>query len=634
MTSNIIEILKKKNIQLTEQQQKSILHESGSALVLAVPGSGKTTTIMGRIGHLIHSGQARADNILAITFSKASAIDMTDRFQSFFSEEDFGDVRFSTIHAFGNWVVGQYNKQFGIQERLITQKEAYSAIKKSYTASTGEYLTEENLDSYITAIGFIKNRLLKNEKLQDYCRRSDLKALQDVLLGYESYKKDNHLYDYDDMLIKTIKILNSNTTTREFFQKKYKHICVDEVQDTSILQHQLIRLLVNSDSNIFMVGDDNQSIYGFRGADNRIILNINELYPNTKCYLMDENFRSTKNITDLANIAIEENKNRYDKKIHSNKDKGEKINIVYAKDVKAQAKYVIDNIDLNKYKTAILYRNNISLISLAHELRKRNIDFCAKNYKPGFFNHWVVNDVLSIIKFMLNEVDVILFSKIYYKIETYLSKKTVLEIQKLKGENESVLDFITENCQLGRRQMATIRNIKATFKRVKEMEPCKGIEHLLGFLGYYNYLDKTASDNKVSVSTFIQMIEVIKDISKDAKKYEDVEIIINKLNEDIWKSVSNSTARLHLCTLHSSKGLEFDDVYIINVDDGVLPAPPAKNATKEEAEAQTEEEIRLLYVGITRAKNKLSIINTDGKESKFLKAIKRNEDLVNILKVS
>ena len=313
MKDNIIDILKKKNIQLTEQQKKAILHHGGSALILAVPGSGKTTTIMGRIGYLIHSGQARADNILAITFSKASAIDMTDRFKSFFNEEDLGNVRFSTIHAFGNWVVGQYNKQLGIQERLITQKEAYNAIKKSYTAATGEYLTDENLDSYVTAIEFIKNRLLKNEKLQDYCRRSDLKALQDVLLGYESYKKNNHLYDYDDMLIKTIKILNSNTTTREFFQKKYKHICVDEVQDTSILQHQLIRLLVNSDSNIFMVGDDNQSIYGFRGADNRIILNINELYPNTKCYLMEENFRSAKNITDLANIVIEENKNRYDK---------------------------------------------------------------------------------------------------------------------------------------------------------------------------------------------------------------------------------------------------------------------------------------------------------------------------------
>lgn len=633
MKENIIEILKKKNIQFTEQQKKAILHEGGSALVLAVPGSGKTTIIMGRVGHLIHSGQARADNILAITFSKASAIDMTDRFKSFFNEEDLGSVRFSTIHAFGNWVVGQYNKQLGIQERLITQKEAYNAIKKSYTAATGEYLTDENLESYVTAISFIKNRLLKNEKLQDYCRRSDLKALQDVLLGYENYKKLNRVYDYDDMLVKTIKILNSNTTTREFFQKKYKHICVDEVQDTSILQHQLIRLLVNSDSNIFMVGDDNQSIYAFRGADNRIILNINELYPNTKYYLMDENFRSTKNITDLANIAIEENKNRYDKKIHSNKNRGEKVNIVYAKDVKAQAKYIVENLNLNEYKTAILYRNNISLISLANELKKKNIEFCAKSYKPGFFNHWVVTDVLSIIKFMLNETDMTLFSKIYYKIETYLSKKTILEIQKLKGENESVLNFITENCQLGRRQMATIRNIKATLKRVRGMEPHKGIEHLLGFLGYYLYLEKTASDNKVSVNTFMQMIEVIKEISKDAKQYEDIEDILNKLNEDIWKSVSNSTAKLHLCTLHSSKGLEFDDVYIINVDDGVLPAAPSKNATKEEAEAQLEEEIRLLYVGITRAKKRLSIINTDGKESKFLKAIKRNENLINIIKV-
>lgn len=634
MEENIIEILKKKNIELTEQQQKAILHKGGSALVLSVPGSGKTTILLGRVGHILYSGQAKAENILAITFSKASAMDMTNRFKELFDEENLGNVRFSTIHAFGNWIVGQYNKQLGIQERLITQKEAYNAIKISYNNATGEYLTEENLDNYVTAISFIKNRLLKNEQLQTYCNNAELQSLQDVLLGYENYKTMNKLYDYDDMLIKTIKILKSNTTIREFIHKKYKHICVDEVQDTSILQHQLIRLIVNEEANIFMVGDDNQSIYGFRGADNRIILNINQLYPNTKYYIMDENFRSTRNITDLANIAIELNKNRYDKQIHSNKDKGETTNIVYAKDAKAQAKYIIDNLNLNEYTTAILYRNNISVISLANELKKHNIEFCTKNYKPGFFNHWVITDILSIIKFMLNETDIQLFRNIYYKIDTYLSKKTVMEIQQVKDANTSVLDFITDNCQLGRRQMANIINIKATFRRIRKMEPHKGIQHMVDFLHYDQYLEKKASDNKVSVNTFMQLVEVVIEIAKDAKQYEDIENMLKALNEDIWKSVSNTTAKLQLSTLHSSKGLEFDDVYIINVDDGVLPAAPSKTLTKDETEAQLEEEIRLLYVGITRARKKLSIINTDGAESTFLKTIKKNTDIINIIKTS
>lgn len=632
MEQNIIELLKQKNINFTEQQKKAVLHDKGPALVLAVPGSGKTTVIMGHIGHLIKSGQARADNILAITFSKASAIDMTNRFNSLFENEGLGDVRFSTIHAFGNWVVGQYNRQKGIQERLITAQEAYDAIKRSYNQATGEYLTEENIEQYVTAIGFIKNRLLKNKQLQDYCNRSELEALSEVLLGYENFKKIHKLYDYDDMLIKTIKILKTNASTRQFLQTKYKHICVDEVQDTSILQHQLIKLIVNSDSNIFMVGDDCQSIYAFRGADNRIILNINELYPNTKCYLMEENFRSHKNITNLANIAIESNKHRYNKSILSNKIDGDKVNIIYAKDGYSQAQYIIKNLNLQFSSTAILYRNNLSLIPLAIQLKKNNIQFCAKNYKTGFFNHWVITDVLTIINFMLDETNILAFSKIYYKIGVYLNKNIINDIVNTKKIYENTFDFIFDNCQLAEKQKSSIRYVKNTFRKARQLEPHKGIEYLLGFLGYYEYLDKTASNKNISVNMLLQLIDVLKEAAKEVTNYGDIKNLLNSLNKDLFESKKNINSELHLCTLHSSKGLEFDTVYIINVDEGILPSPANKNASKEEKEANDEEEIRLLYVGITRAKKRLSLINTDGKESKFLNSLKKNPDLIKVLK--
>lgn len=628
-------LLKSKNINLTSQQLEAASHVNGPALILAVPGAGKTTVIMGRIANLIRNCGVRGDKILAITFSKASAIDMTKRFETLFSEDGLGNVRFSTIHAFGNWVVSSYNKRFGIQTRLITTKEALDSIKESYHKSTGKFLTEDSIEGYTTAISYIKNKMLNNEDAQEYAKSSKIEALMDVITGYENYKKDNNLYDYDDMLLNTINILKSNAVTLDFLQKKYQHIIIDEGQDTSPLQYEIVSLLVsnkdNLSKNVYIVGDDDQNIYGFRGITSEVILKIEQRFPGIKTYYMENNFRSQKNIINIANELIKNNENRFKKTIVSTREKQDKVKIVQAKDLASQSRYILENINLNEGSTAILYRNNISAVTLANILKRKEIEFYAGSYKPGFFNHWVTYDIFAIINLLLNEADIRSFSKIYYKIETYLTKKIIKDLEIHNNEYASVFDFLIDTYHINRYQKDTIKSIKASFKRARNMKPHKGLEHLMIHLGYFDYLDKKGSESNASSTSLIQIAETIIEIARDVERYEDIKEKLKELNETLNQSRTNSGAKLHLSTLHSSKGLEFDNVLIVNANDGVIPSAAEKKMSKNEAKEYLEGERRLFFVGITRAKNKLHIIYTEN-PSKFIYEIKEDKDSIDCIK--
>ena len=631
MNENMNDLIKGKDTIYTEQQQAAILHDNGSALVLSVPGSGKTTVIIERIGNLIRTKKARADNILAITFSKASAIDMTKRFRDRFKDENLGAVSFSTIHSFSNWIVTNYNRRFGIKSKLITTREALSAIKSSYTASTGKYLTEDSLETYTTAISFIKNRMLNEEEIAEYAKVASIQGLVDVLDGYENFKKQNDLYDYDDMILNAIHILKNNSTTLEFLRNKYKYICVDEAQDTSALQYELIRMVVNEQNNIYLVADDDQSIYLFRGAYSELLLNINDIFPGTKLYFMEQNFRSDKNIVNVANTLIVNNKKRYKKKIATSKENGELVKIVHTKDASAQTKHIMDNLSERYGSTVILYRNNISVIPVAHELKKKGIDFYAGSYKPGFFNHWVTFDALAIVNLIIDESDIDSFSKIYYKIETYLTKKIIKDTITKKGTFNSVFDYITDNCDIPSKQKSNIRRIQTAFKRARGMVPHKGLNYLITHLGYTDHLEKNSLENDSSVSSLIQIIETIVEIAKGASTYEEIKNEMKALNEALNNSRNNTEASLCLSTLHSSKGLEFDNVFIINVDKGILPAPTNERLDKEAKEEELEEARRLFYVGVTRAKKRLTILSV-GMPSKFIDEINKEEDSIKIIK--
>lgn len=610
MKTKIEEILESKNINLTKSQKEAVMHEDGPALVLSVPGSGKTTVVISRIGNLILNKKAKAEDILAITFSKASAVDMTERYNKIFGDMNFGRVRFSTIHALGHWVVTSYNRKFGVNQKIIESSEIHQVIKKAYNEDTQEYLAEDRLEGYVSAMSYIKNRMLGEDEISKYADDTGLESFSYIYYEYEKYKKKNNLIDFDDMLYKTVQILEQNEITRKYLKDKYKYIILDEGQDTTPLQYRIIELIVNDSKNIYIVADDDQSIYGWRGADSSILLNIDKMFPNTKLYNMEQNFRSSRNIINVANAIIKNNEKRYKKVIQTAKDNGNKVNVVSVYSSQEQYKYVVDFLNRDN-KSAILYRNNFSLMTIANYLRKNDIDFYAPGYKSGFFNHWIVSDVLDIIKIMLNRGDIDAFSKIYYKINTYLNK-SYIERMKLKRDSiKDIFKFLNMRCSLKDYQEDRMDEIEDILDFALKMSPNKGIYYLIGELGYRDYLEKKCEMTGVNVDMYMGILDLMIELVSSVSKYEDVYLEMKGLNDVLIRSRNNKLSNLSLSTLHSSKGLEFDDVFLIDFNEEVIPGMTKEKAIEKDKMNEFEEARRLAYVGVTRAKSNLHIITTD-----------------------
>lgn len=617
MKTKIEEILESKNINLTDSQKEAVFHEDGPALVLSVPGSGKTTVVISRIGNLILNEKAKAEDILAITFSKASAGDMTERYNKIFGDMNFGRVRFSTIHALGHWVVTSYNRKFGVTQKIIESSEVHQVIKTAYKEDTQEYLAEDRLEGYVSAMSYIKNRMLNEDEISKYAEDIGLEAFSHIYYEYERYKKKNNLIDFDDMLYKTVQILEQNEITRNYLKNKYKYIILDEGQDTTPLQYRIIELIVNSNKNVYIVADDDQSIYGWRGADSSILLNIDNMFPNTKLYNMEQNFRSNRNIINVANALIKNNEMRYKKVIQTAKDNGNKVNVVSVYSPQEQYKYVVDFLN-KENKSAILYRNNFSLMTIANYLRKNGVDFYAAGYKSGFFNHWIVSDILDIIKIMLNRGDIEAFSRIYYKINTYLNKSYIERIKMKRESIKDVFEFLNMRCSLKDYQEDRIDEIEDILDFALKMSPNKGIYYLIGELGYRDYLEKKSEMTGVNIDMYMGILDLMMELVSSASKYEDVYLEIKQLNDILVKSKNNKTANVSLSTLHSSKGLEFDDVFLIDFNEEVIPGMTKEKAVEKDKMHEFEEARRLAYVGVTRAKSNLHIITTDLRPNCFI----------------
>lgn len=609
MNNKLLKLFEKKGIKYTEQQKKAVFHKDGPALVLAVPGSGKTTTIIGRVANLILNHNVNPMNILAITFSRASAIDMNNRFKRLFGDEIKQDIRFSTIHAFSNMVVGSYNRKFNKNLALLKPWQTSYIIQEIYREIFSEEAIEEELDSYITGISYIKNKMLTDDEIDKYEKDSELKKIGLILKRYDSIKKEKNYYDYDDMLELCLQILKDNQITLEFLREKYKYVLLDEGQDTSKLQFEIIKLLVSPKNNIFIVADDDQTIYGFRGACPELLLNINNIFNNTKIYFMEQNFRSTKSIIEVANKIIVNNQDRYDKTIFTKKNNNYKsVEVIYLDNIGKQNEYIIDEIKDNNKEVALLYRNNISAIPIANALYNNEIEFHINNYKANFFNHWVVRDIMQIINLINNKSDVEALSNVYYKIKSYLNKNIINQLLNINIKDKDVFDYILNNFKLKEHEYDRILTLKICFEEARKKKVSKGVRDILYQVDYFKYIEKM----KDKAASYNEVIDTVLEILDNVEEYSKANERIMKLKERIEGSSNNKNARIFLSTLHGSKGLEFEEVYILSVLDGVIPSIKKENKYSDNEGIQDDR--RLFYVGVTRAKENLKIL-VPGKES-------------------
>ncbi|CAB3390657.1 ATP-dependent helicase [Kyrpidia spormannii] len=633
-------------IRLNRVQRQAVLYTEGPLLLLASPGSGKTTTIVMRIGYLVEEKGVEPSRIKALTFSRAAATDMKQRFQQFFPGPAAGGVDFSTIHSLAFQVVQEHFRRAGIKYRVIEgdaggqvasgphpgPPHKRQILRELYRRIVGENLTEDQLEELTTYITFVKNKLVPVERLAHvHC---DVPEAQRIFREYEAFKRAEAgglLIDYDDMLVMANRILEKDEELLKKYQARYDYILIDESQDTSLVQHAIIEKLARDHENLCVVADDDQSIYGWRAAEPKYLLDFKKVYPRALILKMEQNYRSSKNIVHVANQFIKRNKNRYDKNMFTFNPPHRDIVIQDLVDYRQQAKYVVEQISQleNPREAAVLYRNRSSSIPLVNELDRRGIPFCIKDADNGFFSHWVVQDILNFMRMAYTDKRPDLLEKIYPKLNGYITKQQMATLKEIHN-HESVFDNLVRIVGVKDYQIGPLQTCKKLFAEMKGLTPVEAIAVIRRDLGYEHTLMNMSERLGFRKEHLIGIVNTLEEIADGLGSLEEFANRLQHLENTMKASSRRMDAHaVTLSTLHSAKGLEFDRVYIIDLIEGVLPSNDDIQRLRNKDSAAMEEAARLFYVGMTRAKTHLELVtyrNKDGgkvKESRFVTHVRR-----------
>ena len=629
------------SVKLNQQQKEAVQSTKGPVLLLAVPGSGKTTVLVTRLGYMIYCRNIPPESILTVTYTVAATKDMSERFAVRFGEDMAKRLEFRTINRICAMIIQYYGRRIGKTPfELVKDEKATTGMLIKICQDHGMgYPTESDLKNVRTLITYIKNMMLNEEELQKLEEESDIR-IAGIYREYCRQMREQKLMDYDDQMLYAYNILRKDPGVLAYFQNRYPYICVDEAQDTSKIQHAIIALLAAGTGNLFMVGDEDQSIYGFRAAYPEALLSFEKKHSGAKVLLMEENFRSNAKIVEAADKFIQKNTLRHEKHMRAAREAGADIREISLKSRKAQYVYLMKaaqecttgmagmsgseehrgRADASVTETAVLYRDNECAIPLIDLLERKNIPYRMRNADLSFFTHRTVLDVQNIIRFAMDPKDTELFMQIYYRLKLFFNKKDALRYAQISQEKDmEVLDAALKYGNLEKYQEDNIRNLKRQMVRILNMPGDEAVNQILTYMGYQDYLKKMGMNaNK---------LETVKLIGSRVESPEKLLERLEELRTIIQEKVSDKDCPFILSTMHASKGLEYDTVYLLDVMDGILPEKVLANprtASKEELETY-EEERRLFYVGVTRAKNQLNVFTTN-KPSKFCSELlgKRN----------
>lgn len=599
-------------IQLNQQQQEAVQSTEGAVLLLAVPGSGKTTVLVTRLGYMIYCRNIHPESILTVTYTVAATKDMSKRFADRFGEEMAEKLEFRTINGICARIIQYYGRKIGKTpfELVKEEKNTTGMLVKICQEHGMGYPTESDLKNVRTMITYIKNMMLNDKEIQKLEEESDIR-IRGIYQAYCSQMREKKWMDYDDQMLYVYKMLCMDSRLLEHFQNLYPYICVDEAQDTSKIQHAIIALLASKSENLFMVGDEDQSIYGFRAAYPEALLDFEKDHPGARVLLMEENFRSNAKIVSAADKFIQKNTLRHEKHMKAAREAGADIRKISLKSRKAQYVYLMKIAQECSTETAVLYRDNECAIPLIDLLERKHIPYRMRNAELSFFTHRTVLDIQNIIRFAMNPKDTELFMQIYYRLKLFFRKEDALNYTNISKEKDiPVWDAILQYGNLEEYQQNHVRSLRRQMKKLPDMAGDKAVDQILVYMGYQDYLKKMGMNaNKLEI---VKMIGSREDSpEKLLERLKELERIIREKKEE-------RECRFILSTMHASKGLEYDTVYLLDVVDGILPEKvltSMNTASKEEIGAY-EEERRLFYVGVTRAKNQLNIFAT-GKPSRF-----------------
>ena len=594
-------------IKLHKQQKEALDAVSGPVLLLAVPGAGKTTVMVARIAHMIANCGIAPEEILTITFSKAGAADMKQRYEHLFSPFSWTVPQFSTIHSFCYRVLRSYCRLTGGQlpellENLSGAEGRSAILRDLYRTINRDFLSEDLEEELLSHLSLIKNSMLTQEEVKEL--ECDIPRLWELYEGYNAVKRQRNLMDFDDMLGYAYTALRKFPQLLDSYRQKYPYLCVDEAQDTSRLQHEIIRLLAAPRNNLFMVGDEDQSIYRFRGAHPQTLLDFPKLYPGAKILKMEENFRSGKHIVDRAAIFIAQNQNRYEKTMRTAASAGLPIETPQLHDMSEEYQLVAKIARETDGSCAVIYRNNFSAIPLVDLLQRQGIDFYIRDQKSSFRNHAVVSDILNFFALSKDSSDLKAFSRIFYKTNAFLKRSLLQDMDTSPlAAGESWFDRISEKSE---REYSSSRAhiVDLTIRGLYQMKPQRALDVIIESLGYRDYMEYSFG------GSFVNQLQKLTALRHLAGRCQSVEQLLDRLEELdtlISEHSQNKACSLTLTTAHASKGLEFDTVILLDAVDDIFPANSAIDKEKQGQRDYIEEEARLFYVACTRARKRLII---------------------------
>ncbi len=610
------------HIHLNDQQKAAVVHGKGPALVLAGPGSGKTTVITARTAYLILEAGVSPQRILTVTFNKAAQLEMRNRFQKVFGESIPHRTLFSTLHSFCYSVIKDYERRQGKRLKLIEGGEGGTLfskqhiLKQIYRDINEASINEDELETLINEIGFVKNRMIKDfEGLS-----LQTKNFQSLYKAYDEYKKQNLLMDFDDMLTFCHSILKRCPDILERYRDQYTYFQVDEGQDLSKIQFEILKMLVTSEeNNLFLVADDDQSIYGFRGADPRHILDLESSFKGLSFFKLENNYRSSRNIVELTSQLIRNNKERYDKCHKTLNAEQYQPQLVRVGDEQEQLAFITDKIKEHfskkrDIKIAVLYRNNLSSLAIVDHCDREGLTYKLKQNRVHFFQHWLVQDLLAFFKFALDPYDQESFLRFYYKMNRYISKAMV-ENALNSGLQLPFVESILKSNELKPFQITKLREVMGEFRKLAKMSPYKVLLYIEEDFKYFASVKDYCDHTGLSMDYLYGLFGILKTLSLHTKTLPAFLSRLEILNKQFEGHPSEAPVQgkevpITLTTLHSSKGLEYDVVFMVDLTNREIPGDKAFGKTSgEKDESLLEEERRLFYVGMTRAKTWLYLIS-------------------------
>ena len=620
---------------LNEQQKEAVQSVEGPVLLLAVPGSGKTTVLVTRLGYMIYAKGIAPEKILTVTYTVAATEDMAARFASLFGTDMADRLTFKTINGICAGIIHTYGRKTGRTPfaLLNDEKVIVDTLAKIYQKTERTYATESDLQTVRTLITYIKNSMLTETEIRELDKTADMK-ISAIYKEYNTWLREQKLMDYDDQMVYAYTMLQRFPELLRLYQDKFPYLCVDEAQDTSKIQHAIIALLASKTENLFMVGDEDQSIYGFRAAYPEALLSFEKNHPGAKVLLMEENFRSGAGIVKAADTFIQKNTLRHKKHMRATKDGEEVVKEIAVKTRDDQYRYLAavaencaaaradrvggrsDNGTADASHTvAVLYRDHECALPLIDLLERKEIPYRMRNAEISFFTHRTVLDVLNIMKLAMHPKDAETFLQVYYKINTYIRKEDALQIARISETQDiSVWNAAVRYHGLSDYTMSSVQNTRMHMQQLLTERGDKAVKRILYYMGYQEYLERCGLK--------ADKIEILRILGSREDSMAGLLQRLRELQDILTRKETDYSCNFILSTIHASKGLEYDTVYLMDVTDGILPAQMLKNpekASREERE-NYEEERRLFYVGATRAKSELYVFTT-GKPHSFCKEL-------------